>query len=126
MEKENELATLIVDVCFKTHKAYGPGLLESVYEQIMAYELRKRRLRIEVQKCISLVHEELYVPNAFRADIIVENCVLIELKSAETLSGVYFKQVLTYLKVTGLRLGILVNFNEELIKNGIERVINKH
>jgi GxxExxY protein len=124
MNNENELARVIVDLSFMIHRQYGPGLFESVYERILNYELKKLGLKTEVQKCISLEHDTLKIPVAFRADIIVENCVLIELKSVEQLSKLSYKQVLTYLKLSDLRLGLLINFNVELIKNGIHRIVN--
>src|SRR5688572_9776230 len=124
MERENALAKIIVDVCYRIHTAYGPGLLESVYERILVYELNKLGLKTEVQRCISLQHENLLIPTAFRADIIVEGCVLIEIKSVEQLPKLYYKQVLTYLKIADLKLGLLVNFNVDLIKHGIHRIAN--
>src|SRR5687768_11298710 len=124
MNRENELASIIVDLCYRLHRAYGPGLLESVYQRVLDYELRRIGLKTEVQKSISLDHGELKIPVAFRADIIVEECVLIELKSVDVLPKVCYKQVLTYLKLSDLKLGILINFNEELIKNGIHRIVN--
>ena len=124
MEKENAIAKIIVDVCFRIHKAYGPGLLESVYQRILVYELNKLGLKTEVQKWIPLHHEVLLIPTAFKADIIVEGCVLIELKSVEQLPRLYYKQVITYLKLTDLKLGLLVNFNVDLIKHGIHRIVN--
>ena len=124
MEKENELAKIIVDLCLQIHRLYGPGLLERVYETILNYELNKIGLQTEVHKCISLEHEDLKISVAFKADIIVENTVLIELKSVEILPKLFYKQVLTYVKLTDLKLGILVNFNVELIKNGIHRIVN--
>jgi GxxExxY protein len=124
MEKENELAKLIVDLCYRIHRFYGPGLLESVYQRILVYELNKMGLKTEVQKGIALEHEKLRISVAFRADIIVEGCVLIELKSVEQLPKLFYKQVLTYLKLTDLKLGLLINFNVELIKDGIHRIVN--
>lgn len=121
---ENELSKIIVDLCFKVHNRLGPGLFESVYEEILFYELRKAGLLVFRQQGIPVIWEEIYLEKGFRADLIVENKLLIEIKSVELLSPLHFKQVQTYLKLTELKLGLLVNFNESLIKNGIRRVVN--
>ncbi|RYY39273.1 MAG: GxxExxY protein [Chitinophagaceae bacterium] len=121
---ENEIATIIVDVAIQIHKQYGPGLLERVYEEIMAYELRKRGLFVEQQKMISLRHAELVLKHSFRADLIVEHIVLVELKSAEQMSRTFSKVVHTYLKLTGIKLGLLMNFHVTLMKDGIQRIVN--
>ena len=121
---ENELAKQIVDVAFKIHTAFGPGLLESVYETVMAYELRKRGFRLRRQQGIPVIHETIKMDLCFRADLIVENKVIVEIKSVEAVAPVHKKQVLTYLRLTDKRLGLLINFNVELIKNGITRVVN--
>lgn len=104
---------------------YGPGLLESVYESIMAYELQKRGLRAIRQQPIPLVHESIRMGVGLRADLIVENKVVVEIKSSASIAPVHKKQLLTYLRLTDKRLGLLINFNVELIKNGISRVVNK-
>jgi len=122
---ENEVATQIVDVAFKIHTAYGPELLESVYETIMAYELGKRGLQVRRQQPIPLIHETIRMEVGFRADLIVENKVVVEVKSIEAIAPVHKKQLLTYLRLTDKRLGLLINFNVELIKNGIARVVNR-
>ncbi|HEX3229195.1 MAG TPA: GxxExxY protein [Pyrinomonadaceae bacterium] len=122
---ENEVATQIVDVAFKIHTAYGPGLLESVYETIMAYELGKRGLKVSRQQPIPVVHETVRMELGFRADLIVESKVVVEIKSIETIAPVHKKQLLTYLRLTDKRLGLLINFNVDLIKNGIARVVNR-
>lgn len=121
---ENGLSGIIVDTCYQIHTRLGPGLLESVYEEILFYELRKRELFVERQKAIPVIWDNLKMELGFRADLIVENKVLIELKSVEMLAAVHYKQVLTYLKLTTLKLGLLVNFNEKLIKTGIKRIVN--
>ena len=121
---ENEVAKQIVDVAFKTHTAFGPGLLESVYETIMAYELQKRGLQVRRQQPIPVVHEGIRMDLGFRADLIVENKVVVEVKSIEAIAPVHKKQVLTYLRITNKKLGLLITFNVELIKNGISRVVN--
>ena len=122
---ENDVAKHIVDVAFKLHQKYGPGLLESVYEAIAAYELRKRGLVVTRQQPIPVIHEEVRVGVGFRADLIVENKVVVEIKSIEAVSPVHKKQLLTYLRLTDKRLGLLINFNVELIKNGISRIVNQ-
>ena len=121
---ENEIAKEIVDVAFKIHSTYGPGLLESVYEAIMAHELSKRGLSVSRQQPIPLVHGEIRMGVGFRADLIVEGRVIVEIKSIEAIGPVHKKQLLTYLRLADKRLGLLINFNVELIKNGISRVVN--
>lgn len=121
---ENEVAKQIVDVAFQIHTKFGPGLLESVYETLMAYELQKRGLRVHRQRAIPLVHEEIRMNVGFRADLIVESKVVVEVKSIEAIAPVHKKQLLTYLKLSESKLGLLINFNVELIKYGISRVVN--
>ena len=121
---ENELSKIIVDVCYKMHVKLGPGLLETVYETILFYELTKLGLTVEKQKPLPLLWDDLKMDVGFRADLIVEDKVIIEIKSVEQIAPVYGKQVLTYLKITNCKLGLLINFNEILIKNGITRIVN--
>ena len=121
---EDELSKIIVNSCFKVHTTLGPGLLESVYEEVLAFELLKNDVLITRQKGIPVVYENVKLDLGFRADLIVEGKVIIEIKSIEALAPVHKKQVLTYLKLTGLKLGLLVNFNEALIKDGIHRLVN--
>ena len=121
---ENELSKTIVDCCFKIHTTLGPGLLESVYEELLTFELHKAELNITRQQGIPVVYEGIKMDLGFRSDIIVENKVIIEIKSIEAIAPVHQKQLLTYLRITGLKLGLLVNFNESLIKNGIQRIVN--
>jgi GxxExxY protein len=121
---ENEVAKQIVDVAFKIHTTFGPGLLESVYETIMAYELQKRGLSVRRQQAIPVIYEDVRMDIGFRADLIVENKVVVEIKSVDAIAPVHKKQLLTYLRLTDKRLGLLINFNVELIKNGISRVVN--
>ena len=121
---ENEIAKQIVDVAFKIHTTFGPGLLESVYETIMAYELQKRGLRVQRQQAIPVIYEDVRMDLGFRADLIVEGKVVVEIKSVEAIAPVHKKQLLTYLRLTDKRLGLLIIFNVELIKNGISRVVN--
>lgn len=122
---ENEIASIVVDTCFKIHSELGPGLFESVYEEIIYYELREAGLRVEKQKSIPVFWKELKMDVGFRADLVIEEKVILEIKSIETIASVHKKQLLTYLKVTGLKLGLLINFNEALIKTGITRIVNK-
>ena len=122
---ENEIAKIVVDTCFKIHVTLGPGLFESVYEEILYYELTKLGLKVERQKGIPVKWDNLTMDAGFRADLIVENKVIIELKSIESIAPVHQKQVQTYLKLTGLKLGLLINFNVNLIKDGIQRIVNK-
>ena len=121
---ENNIATLILDACFKIHRKLGPGLFESVYENILEYELVKSGLKIKRQQPIPVIWDDLKMDQGFRADIIVEDKVIIEIKSVEAIAPVHQKQLLTYLRLTDLRLGLLINFNEALLKSGINRVAN--
>lgn len=121
---ENEVAKIVVDSAYHIHTKVGPGLLESAYETVMEHELRKRGLRVERQVPVSIVYDDLVVSDAFRADLIVEDLLILELKSVEQMHPVYAKQLLTYLKLTGKRLGLLINFNTRLIRDGITRVAN--
>ncbi len=121
---ENELATIAVDICYKIHTTLGPGLLESVYEAAFAYELEKRGIPYLRQQDISAYYEGIFLDVGFRADIIMGGKLLIELKSVEHLEKVHHKTVLTYLRLTEIKLAILVNFNVNLIKEGIHRKIN--
>lgn len=121
---ENEIATIIVNTAYDMHVKLGPGLLESVYEEIMFFELVKQGLYVERQKAIPVIWYDLKMELGFRADLIIENKVIVELKSVEAIAPVHPKQLLTYLKITGLKLGLLINFNEKLIKDGITRIVN--
>jgi GxxExxY protein len=121
---ENELSKIIVDTAFEIHYQLGPGLLESVYEEIMYAELLSKGLMVEKQKAVPVIWKGLKMEVGFRADLIVENKVVIELKSVTEISPVHSKQVLTYLKLSGCKLGLLINFNEPLIKSGITRIVN--
>ena len=121
---ENEISKIIVNTSYNIHVKLGPGLLESVYEEILYFELIKQGINVQRQKAIPVIWENIKMEIGFRADLIVENKVIIELKSVEAISPVYPKQLLTYLKITGLKLGLLINFNEKLIKDGITRIVN--
>lgn len=124
MMTENEVAAQVVDAAYKVHTNLGPGLLESVYEAVLSYELTERGLNVERQKAIPIVYESVHLDEGFRADIIVEDKVIIELKSVETVALVHKKQLLTYIRLSGKRLGLLINFGDRLIKDGITRVVN--
>ena len=122
---ENEISKLVVNICFNIHWKYGPGLFESVYEEIFCYELSKNNVEFKRQQGIPLVHEEIRMEAGFRADVIIENKVIVEIKSIEVIAEIHYKQVQTYLKLTDLKLAILVNFNVSLIKDGLHRIVNK-
>jgi len=121
---ENEIAKVIVDVALQIHKETGPGLLESVYEVILADELERRGLDVKRQVSIPVVFKGRILDEGFRADLVVNDKVIVELKSVESVQNVHKKQLLTYLKLSGMKLGLLINFGEALIKNGITRVVN--
>jgi GxxExxY protein len=121
---ENELAKIVVDLCIKIHRILGPGLLESVYENVLCYELRKLGIHFERQKRIKVIYEEVQMDIGFRADVIVENKLLLELKSAESVTEVHQKILLTYLRITDIKLGLLINFQRTLLKDGIKRIVN--
>jgi GxxExxY protein len=120
---ENELAKIAVDICYKIHTTLGPGLLESVYEAAFAYELEKRGIPFIRQQGIIVSYEDTVLDVGFRADIIMGNKLIVELKSVEHVEKVHHKTVLTYMKLTGIKLALLVNFNVCLIKDGIYRKI---
>jgi len=124
MKSENELSTIVVDLCFHLHRDLGPGLLESVYERVLEKCLNDKGLFVERQKAIPITFNGLVFDEGFRADLIVENKLLLELKSVEELKGVHFKQVLTYIKLMDLKLGLLLNFGDKLMKDGIKRIAN--
>ena len=121
---ENQIGKIIVDVAFKIHVALGPGLLESVYEAVMAFELRKRGLRVVRQQPIPIKYGDVQLDEAYRADLVVEDKVIVELKSVEQVAPVHKKQVGTYLRLADKKLGYLINFNVALIKRGITRIAN--
>ncbi len=121
---ENAIAKIVVDCCVRIHKKLGPGLLESVYKVVLMHELRKSGLHVEHEVPINIKYDGIEFESAFSADLIVENKVIIELKSVEELHEVHKAQLLTYLRLTEMKLGILINFGEVLVKDGIKRVIN--
>ena len=121
---ENEIAKEVVDAAYQIHRRLGPGLLETVYEVVLAHELNRRGLRVARQQPISIKYDSITFDEAFRADMIVEELVILELKSVESVSAVHKKQLLTYLRLANKRLGLLINFGADLIKNGITRIAN--
>ncbi|MFT4092798.1 MAG: GxxExxY protein [Niabella sp.] len=122
---ENDIATKALDICFDIHRHYGPGLFESVYEEIFCYEWAKTGIPFQRQQGITLIHGTIKMNIGFRADVILDNKVILELKSIESLADIHYKQVLTYLKLTNLKLALLINFNLTLLKTGIKRIVNK-
>jgi GxxExxY protein len=121
---ENELAKLVVNLCFRIHCDYGPGLFESVYEKIFIYEWQKTGIDFSAQKGIKVIHDGIDMGIGFIPDLVVGKKVIVEMKSVENLAEVHYKQLLTYLRLMNIKLGLLVNFNVPLIKNGIHRIVN--
>jgi GxxExxY protein len=121
---ENPIATIIVDCALKIHRQLGPGLLESVYETLLAHELTKRGLSVERQKPVPIIYDGIKFPEPFRVDLLVAGKVLIELKSVEELHPVHYRQTLAYMKLAKLRLGLLINFSAPLIKDGLHRLVD--
>ena len=122
--KENEIATQIFNCALAVHKGLGPGLLESAYEECMSYKLLKSGLFIERQKALPLIFEEVKLEAGYRVDILVEHKLVLEIKAVEALNDIHLAQVLTYLKLSSCKLGVLINFNTVLLKNGFKRIIN--
>ena len=121
---ENELSKIVFDLGMKVHKSLGPGLLESVYEECLFFELKKYGLSLEKQKALPLIYDEIKLEAGYRVDLFVEKKLIIEIKSVEALNELHFAQLLTYLKLSNCKLGLLINFNTVLFKNGVKRVIN--
>lgn len=121
---ENEISKIVLDHALKVHKTLGPGLLENAYEECLFYELKQSGLFIERQKALPLVYESVKLELGYRVDLLVENKLIVELKAVEAINDVHLAQVLTYLKLSNCKLGLLINFNVSLLKNGIKRVIN--
>ena len=124
MISENEIAKVVFEAGLKVHKALGPGLLESAYEECLFYELSKTALKVERQKAIPLIYEEIKMEAGYRADFLIENKFIVEIKAIEGLTDIHLAQVLTYLKLSNCKLGFLINFNVVLFKDGVKRVIN--
>jgi GxxExxY protein len=123
--QENELTELIIGCAIKVHSALGPGLLESSYEACLFYELNKLGLKVERQKSLPLIYEEIKLDVGYKIDLLVEDKVIVELKTIEEFNDVHIAQLLTYLKLNNNKIGLLINFNVPLLKNGIKRLINK-
>ena len=121
---ENEIASIVVDAAYKIHKMFGPGLLESAYAALLAYELTKRGLPVVMEQPIPHIYENVRIDMAYKADLMMDSPVILELKSVEKMAPVHYKQLLTYLKLADKRLGLLINFGAPLIKDGITRVVN--
>src|SRR5690349_9028970 len=122
---ENILASIIIDICYEIHTTLGPGLLESVYEEILCYELSQRGIPFERQKAVAVIWKTIKMDLGFRADVIVDKKVIVELKSIEAVSRAHPKIVLTYLTICQIKLGLLINFGAPLLKEGITRLVNK-
>jgi GxxExxY protein len=125
MKKENELATKIIGCAIEVHKALGPGLLESVYEECLCKELSINKIKYKQQVNIPVLYKGIHIDCGYRIDIVADNCVIIELKAINELLPIHQAQVLTYLKLTKMKLGLLINFNVLLLKDGINRIVNK-
>lgn len=119
----NEITGKIINCAIKVHKVLGPGLLESAYEKCLAYELRKNRLKVESQKEMSITYEDVVIDSGYRIDLLVEDSVIVELKSVTEMKPIFKAQTLTYLKLAKLKVALLINFNEVLLKDGIKRLI---
>jgi GxxExxY protein len=113
-----------IDICMNIHRSLGPGLLESVYEKVLCHELALAKIEFRSQQPINLFYKNLVIPHAYRADIIVEGKLVVELKSCESITPVHQKVLLTYLRLSNIKLGLLVNFGSALLKDGIRRVVN--
>lgn len=122
---DNEIANKIIGIAIEVHKALGPGLLESAYKECLFYKIKESGLWVEKEKSMPLIFEEVKLDCGYRIDLLVENKVVIELKSVEALHDVHLAQILTYLKLGNYKLGLLINFNVVLLKDGIKRVVNK-
>ena len=122
---KNEISKIVFESALKVHKVLGPGLLESAYEECLFYELKKSNLKVEKQKALPLIYEEVKLDVGYRIDMIIENKFIVEVKSVEALTDVHLAQLLTYLRLSDCRLGLLINFNVKLLKEGVRRVINR-
>lgn len=121
---ENEIVKIVFDLGLKVHKALGPGLLESSYEECLFYEISKHGLSVEKQKALPLIYEDVKLSIGYRIDLLVEEKVIVEIKAVEALNDLHLAQILTYLKLSNCKLGLLINFNSVLFRNGVKRVIN--
>ncbi len=126
MKEINELSNLIIGAAIKVHTALGPGLLESAYQECLAYELKELGLKVEKEKPIALIYKDIVMDCGFRVDLFVEDKIILELKSVEKLNDIHIAQVLTYLKLANAQIGLLMNFNVFRLKDGLKRLINKY
>lgn len=122
--KTNEVSGAVIDAALRIHRQLGPGLLESVYETLLAHKLERRGIPCERQKSVPIVYQGLEFPDAFRVDLLAAQCVIVELKSVEELQPVHYRQLLTYLRLAKLRVGLLINFNVPLLKDGLHRLVD--
>jgi GxxExxY protein len=122
--RENEISGTILDAAYRTHKALGPGLLESIYEEVLSHELKKKGVEFLRQHAIPITHDGLELGTAFKADLVVEGKVIVEVKAVEALHAIHRTQLLTYLRLANKHLGLLINFNTVLIKDGVHRIVN--
>lgn len=122
---ENELSNIVIGIAIDVHRTLGPGLLENAYKECLFYKLRKEGFLVEKEKVMPLVYEDIKLDCGYRIDLLIENKLVLELKSVEDLNDVHFAQTLTYLKLGKFKLGLLINFNVDLLKHGIKRVVNK-
>lgn len=123
MKKLNDITGEIVDASLKVHKTMGPGLYEKVYEDCLSHELEKRKLRFDRQKAVTVEYEDLIIPNAFKIDLLVEDKIVVELKSTDKIQPIHESQILTYMRLSRTKTGLLINFNVKLIKDGIKRFV---
>lgn len=121
---ENEISTKVIGVSIELHKKLGPGLLESAYESALAFDLKEAGLKVDRQVPMPFIYKEVNLETGYKLDLLIEDLVIIEIKSVETLAPVHYAQLLTYLKLSNLKLGLLINFNTKLLKEGIHRVVN--
>ncbi len=121
---ENELAKIVVDLGFKIYKKLGAGLFENVYEECLFHDIKKFGLKVEKQKSLSIIYDDLVIENAFKIDLLVEDKLILEIKTVDYLNDIHKAQILTYLKMTNCKLGLLMNFRTDYYKNGIKRVVN--
>lgn len=122
--KENEISKIIIGAAIEVHKQLGPGLLESSYEACLAYELKQQGLNIQTQVALPIVYKEVKLNAGYRIDLLVENKIIIELKSVDALADIHTAQLLTYLKLRNIKLGLLINFNSVRVIDGVKRIIN--
>ena len=124
MMDENQISKIVFECALKIHKKLGPGLLESAYEECLYYELCKRKITVEKQKPLHLIYENITMDIGYRVDLMISGKVIIEVKAVENISNIHLAQLLTYLKLSNCKLGLLINFNVALLKNGFKRVVN--